>query len=355
MHSRTRSILLSAFLILVFSLSAHARDGFVLALDSLDKDQEETTLRLLDKAVLLGTKHVTLPILLCQDGPTETQVYWCHQPKPAPAKTAAPDPAFVAQLKYITQAIKTRGLTLTYFPFLLSTDGAWRGYFEPTNFIAWGISYHDHLVAIADVAKITAPEEFVVGTELVKLFKKTQYWRNVMNQFREKLSANGTKVFAVANWDQWNDLDFWDASDYIALSAYFPLTQSESAPSDVQTLSASWLSWAKKLKQVSEKWNKPLYFAEVGYSSMQTAANEPWRFHPPTPVDLALQARLFEAFGKVWSGVYPGSEGLGNTLVRFQVWALTESSTPEQDAGFSIFGKPAEKALQDAFELRITR
>lgn len=315
---------------------AQARDGFVLELFALDEPLEKTMSNV-EKAVRLGATHFNVPVLLCQKSKNSNSMYWCNEEQGVSTQT------YREHLAKLIKALRAKGLTVGIFPFQLSHDGAWRGFFEPTDFNAWSESYLKHLNEIASWQSEMGFVDFIAGSELGGLYDHEAFWRRALGELKAKMP--GVSVFIVANWDRYDRISFWDASDFVGLSAYYPLAEPDVVDTSIASLTKRWRVWAEKILTVSRKQNKQIYFSEVGYSSMKSAASEPWRFEPPAPLDLELQARLYQVFSNVWAADAANS----SKLARFMLWALEVVDEPLQDIGFSVIGKPAEKPLSEAF------
>jgi hypothetical protein len=337
---------LLATVCIVSSTEAHAasRDGFVLSLDSVYRPVEDVLIDVAD-AQALGAGHFLVPVLLCQDDRTSTRIEECP---------SAPD-------KYVGlgRAIRSRGGTVAILPFLIARDRTWRGFFEPSEFEAWAGSYTAALDGIAAIGEAIGVVEFVAGTELNRVYvssssklqkKLTRYWVQTLKRYRERL---GVPSLLIANWDQWNAIPFWRESDAIGLSSYFPLAGLLDDDTSVESLARRFRAHAEKLAELSREMERPLYLGELGYPSVASAAKEPWNYAPGAPLDLGLQARLFEAFGRVWAEPAPG--GFSESLQRFMIWALHREAAPLEDTGYTVLGKPAEAAVREVFMRRESR
>ncbi len=335
--------ILLAFAAAFMTISAQAGDGFVLDLMVMSQPMDKVLVDV-ERAHSLGATHFNIPVLLCQKTRTANELHWCE---------ATAD--YKDRVIVLGRELKARGFTTGLLPMILSTeDDAWRGFFEPTDFQAWGRSYLKRLDEMAAIAQSAGVTDFIVGTELNRLYIATHaadqerhsaYWRQVTAAMHQRLGAD-VSVIIVANWDQYDQIPFWDASDFIGLSAYYPLAESNTDDTTVASLTARWKKWQAKLVAVAKRMKRPLYFSEVGYSSEDSAAHEPWGW--TGKLDLELQKRLYEAFTNTWAS---GSEA-AKKLVRFQLWALSITHDPK-DTGFDVFGKPAEGALSTAFLKRL--
>jgi hypothetical protein len=357
-----RIFALVSVLIALMGGVAHAGgDGFVLELAALHMPIEQT-LANVERARALGARHFNIPVLLCQESRLANEVYWCgDDPFSGARGTQEQAAAYWKRIVALGRELRARGLSVGIFPFQLSKDQQWRGFFEPANFDEYATSYLHRLREIAVLAARIGSEDFILGSELGKLYvhpdpaqqaARSDFWRRASAEVRSILDP-GSRVFVVANWDQYDAIPFWDASDFVAMSAYYPLASDASDETSVEALAARWRKWAAKLVNFAARVGKPLYFSEVGYAAVRVAAREPWSWEGE--LDLGLQERLFAAFAKVWGARKGPDARFAARLARFQVWALNVADDPSSDRGFSVIGKPAERALEHAFKGRARR
>jgi hypothetical protein len=160
----------------------------------------------------------------------------------------------------------------------------------------WFVEYGklvDHYAALAN--RVHA-DIFCIGTELARMTVHEPEWRALLRRARS--AYGGPLTYAAIQGPEFENLRFWDALDYIGLSNYYPLPD---------TLDAS--SVAATIEKVQKRFDKPLIFAEAGFSSFESPHRAPW---DETPRKLAPgdQARCYEAlfkafYGKPWfQGVY---------------------------------------------------
>lgn len=338
-----RLVFIAILGIQIFATNLWAGDGFDLTFNAVTEPLENV-LQKVNRAERLGATHFNIQLLFCQRNRTANEVRWC-----------APDVQnYKARALILARELTRRGFTIGFLPMLLSDDGAWRGFFEPTDFASWSSSYLARLDEMVELALAAKVSDFIVATELVRLFvapsckfqsQRTEFWRRAYSRVKAKLGAHVTVVI-VANWDQFEQIPFWDASDVIGLSAYYPLIDRNSDDTSLAKLIEGWRKWQRRLVALAERNKKRLYFSEVGYASESNAAREPWDWNGT--LDLELQARLYVAFGTVWAQ----DKAMSAKLSRFLLWALDISPDPQKDSGFSVIGKPAEQPLNEIFKMR---
>ncbi|GAC1604186.1 MAG: hypothetical protein NVS3B25_33310 [Hymenobacter sp.] len=221
----------------------------------------------------------------------------------------------------------------------------WAGDIEmtrPADWAAWFASYSAFMLHYARLAEAAHMEMLCVGTELVQTTGRAHEaaWRDVIRQVRQVY--HGPLTYA-ANYDEYQQIPFWDALDYIGIQAYFPLS-TQASPS-LATLVAGWQPHLKALAQLQKKVGKPVIFTEIGYKTTADAANEPWKW--PTraetlpPADGDTQARCYEAMFRACWGL-PWLKGMF-------IWkwypGLTADGSARRHADFTPQHKPAEAVL----------
>jgi arabinogalactan endo-1,4-beta-galactosidase len=112
----------------------------------------------------------------------------------------------------------------------------------------------------------------------------------------------------------------------------------------VEKLKERWQPYKKELKEVSKKWDKPIFFIEIGVCSAKGFSAAPWT-HPKEKVayDGQGQARFYRAaLETFWDEPW---------FMGFAWWAWRPNLYPVEKAeghtGFCIYGKPAESVIRD--------
>jgi len=159
---------------------------------------------------------------------------------------------------------------------------AWRRFFD---------GYRTFIVDQASFAESVGVDLLAVGVEYEQTTHHEFEWRQIIAAVRSVFSG---RLTYAANWDSLERVPFWDALDLIGVHAYFPLTHEE-----FPDRSAIWRGWdgpLARLASLSQSLqDKPVLFAEIGYSRSPRAAAEPWvPDNQDTPVVQSLRRLLIE-------------------------------------------------------------
>ena len=218
------------------------------------------------------------------------------------------------------------GLRVTLMPIVRldeRTQSQWRGNIMPDAEM-WFAAYRTHLVDLARHAESARVERLVVGSELGSLQPHEATWRNLLRDVR---AVYGGTVAYSANWDNFENVPFWDAVDEVGVTGYFPV--------DADDPASSWRVVRERLAALEEATGKPVILTEVGYPSHRRAAERPWdqlADHQPAP---ALQAQLYRAF----------CDAAAPTVDGYFFWNWFGFGGPGE-VSFTPRGKPAAAELE---------
>lgn len=206
----------------------------------------------------------------------------------------------------------------------MRSDADWR---------QWFAGYEAYILPYARQAREAGADVFCVGRELdTSVLQREADWRRVIARVRE--AYPGPLTYS-ANFDTWTGIRFWDALDFIGVSAYFPL--SDRPDPGVAEIEAGWDRWLAPLDEARRRWGRAVLLTEAGFPSIGTAAQAPWREGRVAP-DVALQARCYEATLRAL-GRRPWIEGAF-------FWLWERSAAPAfRDTSHAIVDKPASFAL----------
>lgn len=162
------------------------------------------------------------------------------------------------------------------------TDEQWDRFFS---------GYETWIVEMARIAEAHHAPLFCVGLEYTHAQKFTERWLQIIAAVR---SVYFGKLTYGANWNEYREVQFWDALDYVGLLAYFPLTTA-SNPSPEQ-IAEGWGKRCRELERFSRRnGDKQIVFVEVGYNENARAAAEPWSFDSGGDHAREIQERCIEA------------------------------------------------------------
>ena len=241
--------------------------------------------------------------------------------------------------RMIAQA-KVRGIHVLLKPHLWIARGEWRGeidFDKPDNWKRWFDSYERWILHYAEMAQRLGVDALVVGVE----FRSSQTsfeqrWRKLVSNVRERFDG---KLTYSANWDDAAELPWWDALDYIGVQFYPPLASG--AEARLPSLQSALVSQLGALEALSERYDKPVLFTEVGYRAAADGLQHPheWpersRATAASPETQALGYRAFVDAIRTRSwvgGVY------------WWKWFTDPNTDEEGPAGFS----PREASLRSA-------
>ena len=169
---------------------------------------------------------------------------------------------------------KSRGMKVMVKP-QVYIHGSWVGDVDFTTEEEWKIweeSYRIYVMTFVKIAIEEGADMFCVGTEYkIASKKREEYWRRLIDDIREVY--NGHIIYS-SNWDEYSKIPFWDALDYIGISAYFPLS-SQKTPT-INKLKKEWKPIINKLKKFSIRKNRKIIFTEYGYLSVDGCAHKAW-------------------------------------------------------------------------------
>ena len=174
---------------------------------------------------------------------------------------------------------RERGMNAMLIPHLAywGSKFSWRGeikFNSPEEWESFFGEYQTWIVEMAKLAEAHGAPLFCVGLELSHAQQHVERWRRIIAAVRAVYRG---KLTYGANWNDYNDVKFWDAVDYIGVLAYFPLTK-KADPAGPE-LSAAWGKWTTELGKLSKaNGGKRILFVELGYNEYSGTAEEPWSF-----------------------------------------------------------------------------
>jgi len=254
-------------------------------------------------------------------------------------------------LQYAITQAQALGLAVMLKPHLDSLDGQWRAGMNPGSGAAdqWFSNYTAFLDHYADIGAQRGAILLSIGAELISMSTNPAYegrWRTLIAHERARFAG---KLTYSANWggpgfaEEWSRIPFWDALDYLGLSAYFNL--SDTTTPTLADLNATWTDYkVNVIAPFQQRWGKPVLFTEGGYRSLNIAAKNPWDASTVGPSDVAQQALCYESLFETWAQVSWFAGGM------FWYWKADASTVNAGDTDYEVQGKPAYTTVSGWFK-----
>lgn len=248
--------------------------------------------------------------------------------------------------RFVSQA-HARGIRVLLIPHLwVWNEQGWRGEIDPGSDEGWRdyqSSYHDFIVAWAHDAASMGVDAFSVGVECKSWSGRFgRVWWELIDDVRAVFP--GPLTYS-ANWDEAENVLFWDRLDFIGVNAFYPLADHGDA--SFETYAERALATRDRVEENAEVLGMPVLFVEVGYTSRLDAAVEPWLW-PDGMTGVAYSedepARALEA---TFRAFLPEPWFAGFFVWRY--YANLDDVSQEARWGFSPHAKRIEPFLAEVF------
>ncbi|MES1183099.1 MAG: hypothetical protein ABUL60_04755 [Myxococcales bacterium] len=248
--------------------------------------------------------------------------------------------------KAIKQA-HARGLKVMLVPHLWVESGGWRGELDPATAEGWqrfAESYRAYVLTWAHFAQSARVDMLAAGVEL-RSWLTTTHAPSFFPILRDIRAAYSGLLTYAANWDDVDQTVILSELDVIGINAFYPLTEKPNA-SEAELVNGG-LEVAKKVKELAERWQKPVMFNEFGYTARTDPALRPWEW-PDRMSGVQVDARAqAAAYRGLLFGMLQARELVGGFVWR--LYADPDDLSQEAEWGFSPRGRAAELYLRDAF------
>jgi hypothetical protein len=206
--------------------------------------------------------------------------------------------------------IRERGMSAMLIPHIgyWGSKFSWRGDINFETAAEWErffTGYRTWIVEMARLAEAHQAALFSVGLEYTHAQKHEAQWREIIRAVREVYRG---KITYGANWNDYQQVPFWDAVDYIGVLAYFPLSQAKNPTT--RELQRGWEKHTRELARFSTRHGgKQILFVEIGYNESARAAAEPWSFENGGAHAAEIQQRCIEV-ALAGTGKHPWLAGM---------------------------------------------
>jgi hypothetical protein len=175
----------------------------------------------------------------------------------------------------------------------------WRGLIEPAadDIDAWFVNYEAFLMPYVDIAIAEQVEMLSVGVELKRMTQYDWNWHALIERV-QKRGYKGKLTYAALHNNYYN-VRFWDALDFIGIDAYFGATKNSDAGLD--EIMAGYSAWANRIEQYVVTQDKEVIFTEVGFNNQDGVNCRPWYWSGnPASLDNIEQAACYHAVLEVF-------------------------------------------------------
>jgi hypothetical protein len=277
----------------------------------------------------LAIKHAALVVVWYQDE-TESEIMY---PESAAGGRTPVDEA----LTHAINKFHSQGIKVMLKPHIDVQSGDFRGEIYPNG--EWFRNYEKFICHYAEIANKYNVELFCVGTELSEttMPRFTDNWRNIISKIR---TIYGGPLVYAANHDEYRQVRFWDALDFVGIDAYFPLTNKKDP--ELAELTKAWEALADEIENWKNEHSikQPILFTEMGYASSDGCNSAPWELPTNVPDEEeqadCLQAALSVLSKKPWfKGLY---------------WWESLVRTDKSPLGYTLWDKKAEELIKGWYE-----
>ena len=164
---------------------------------------------------------------------------------------------------------------------------------------------------------------------------RPEFWQQLIKEVKTIFKG---KITYAANWDEYDEVPFWNSLDYIGIDAYFPLVDSQTPTSN--EIAKALQPIKNRLSAFSDSLNKKILFTEYGFRSRDYNAQRPWESDRVGEANLLAQENAYRGFYNVfWS-----SDFIAGGFI-WKWFANYPDAGGKFHNGFSPQNKPVEKVI----------
>lgn len=222
-------------------------------------------------------------------------------------------------------------------------ESYWRGnidFYDQEDWLHFEKSYRDYILQYAEIAERFDIELLVIGTELKSsVQKRPEFWNRLIEDIKDIYDG---ELSYSANWDNYQNVPFWEALSHIAINGYFPV--SHQAVPEVETTIEKWEIILAELTQFANKFSKKIIISEFGYRNIELAGAEPWLHVSQTTGRIRNDQTQYNLYQAFFESVWRSKNILGGF-----VWNWPQTGFHADNLDFSIQNKPAYHLIKDKF------
>ncbi|WP_041249551.1 glycoside hydrolase family 113 [Gluconacetobacter diazotrophicus] len=208
----------------------------------------------------------------------------------------------------------------------------WAGQVAPAHPALWFRNYARTILPLVAVAREEGVATIVIATEL-RGVEKAEGWPDFVKTIRA--AYPGHLAYDADNPEQAEAFQHWDLFDVITTSLYTALP--DDRPGRLRVMRDT----AGHLRALGQRWQRPVWVAELGLRSGQGVLSRPWMSPEElkVPVDLNIQRDVLEDWRTVL--VRHGVRGIS-----FWCWYTDPRAGGPDDSDFTLQNKPGEAVLK---------
>ena len=237
---------------------------------------------------------------------------------------------------------KNEGLKVMLKPHIWVKGDGWAGDYTLKSETEWKLfeqQYSNYALAYAKIAQQHHVELFCMATEFRQVVKeRPQFWCTLIQKIRKIYKG---KLTYAANWDNYQNVSFWNELDYIGIDIYFPLSK-EKTPT-VEELNKLWIPIRNQLKAFTNVYKKPILFTEYGYKSADYSTAGHWKTDGSEIYNAIAQKNAYQS---LYEGFWNKKWIAGGFLWK---WHLTP--TQHKNTQFTPQLKPVSSVIKKYYKL----
>ncbi|AEO93916.1 gp673 [Bacillus phage G] len=224
------------------------------------------------------------------------------------------------KVKDVVARLLEKGIRVILEPFPLIGEGKLvETEWNPSDPNLWFTHWGNALKELAQYSQENNLEALYIASNFTHMEQHITKWESLISDVRAIYNGKilyRTSWWITASWAPETVTAYqaklnnpiYGLVDVISIAAYFELTDNSDA--SVDDLIANIYSVSlfgrgqnvfQEIKNFNDKWNKPIFFGELGIAPYKTAYSQPWQFQFDGALyDEKIQSRWFDAFYQVF-------------------------------------------------------
>ena len=254
-------------------------------------------------------------------------------------------------IKHLVNSARAKNLKILLKPHFWVSNQGWPGDYDLSyeKWTTWERNYESFILQLARISEALEIDMICIGTEFkIAVKKRRKFWTDLITKIRRVYSG---KITYAANWDNYQNVHFWDKLDYIGIDAYHPLSQAQTPT--IEEMERAWKQFVPALKNTAKKYNKQILFTEYGYRSIHKTAWQQWEIEgisSDEQCNLEAQTNAYEALYRVF---WQQDWFAGGFLWKW--WPDDAKSGGTKHSNYTPQHKPVEETIKKWYSGEITQ